>query len=341
MGITKRGQANRLSHLVYQRSAAGAPGGTGDSPVQTRGSALLAVLWLSLALSAIAFSLATTVRGETERTSTAVDGVRSYYLATGAIERAILYMQWGKQFYSPATPVLRMSFPTGDVEVEVIPETAKYNINRSKPEDLLRLLASLGIRPEQAVDVVNAIVDWRTAGGISPFDQYYLSLVPSFRARHASFEELEELLVLRGMTTDLYYGTYDRDAGGRLYRRGGLNECVSVYGAVDRFDANTAHPAVLASLGLAPQQVQSLVERRRRQPFLNDAEVGDYTQGVTGRLRVGGNSIFTLRATARLRLQDGKLSDMRRSVGAMVKMMPAGYDSPYHVMRWYDNAWRD
>jgi len=305
------------------------------------GSALLAVLWLSLALSAIAFSLATTVQGETERTSTAVDGIRSYYLATGAIERAILYMQWRGQFYSPGMPVLRMSFPTGEAEVEVIPETAKYSINRSKPEDLMRLMAALGTRADQAQEVLNAIVDWRTPAENSPFDQYYLLQVPSFRARHASFEEIEELLVLKGMTTDLYYGTYDRDANGRLFRRGGLNECVSVYGAVDRFDANTAHPAVLASLGLSPQQVESLVERRRRQPFLNDGDLGDFTQGASGRLRVGGNSIFTLRATARIRLQDGKLSDLRRSVGAMVKMMPPGYDSPYHIMRWYDNAWRD
>src|SRR5438270_6456830 len=127
MGTIRGGQANRLSHQ--------------------RGSALLAVLWLSLALSAIAFSLATTVRGETERTATAVDGVRSYYLATGAIERAILYMQWGRQYpssaenptpyYSPETPLLRLSFPTGEVEVEVIPETAKFNINRTAPDDLL------------------------------------------------------------------------------------------------------------------------------------------------------------------------------------------------------------
>src|SRR5437016_13663603 len=108
------------------------------------GSALLAVLWLSLALSAIAFSLASTVQGETERTSTAVDGLRSYYLATGAIERAILYMQWGRQappspdsdsaYYYPGRPVLRMSFPTGEVEVEVIPDTAKYSINKASPE---------------------------------------------------------------------------------------------------------------------------------------------------------------------------------------------------------------
>jgi general secretion pathway protein K len=313
----------------------------GLSAHPAQGSALLAVLWLSLALSAIAFSLATTVQGETERTSTAVDGIRSYYLATGAIERAILYIQWGGDFYSPATPVLRMAFPTGDVEVEVIPEAAKYNINRASPDDLMRLMASLGARADQAQQVVEAIVDWRSPGGPSPFDQYYLSLTPSFRARHASFEEIEELLVLKGMTTDLYYGSYDRDASGRLYRRGGLNECVSIFGAIDRFDANTAHPAVLGSLGLSPQQVQAIVERRRIRPFKDAGELGDYVQGAGGRLRIGGNSIFTLRATARLRLQNGKLSDLRRTAAAMVKFMPAGYDASYHIMRWYDNAWRD
>ena len=58
-----------------------------------------------------------------------------------------------------------------------------------------------------------------------------------------------------------------------------------------------------------------------------------------GRLRIGGNSIYTIRATAHLRLPNGQLSDMQRTVAAMVKMMPAGYDAPYHILRWYENAW--
>ena len=66
-----------------------------------RGSALLAVLWLTAALSAIAFSVANTVRAETERTSTAVDSVRAYYLATGAINRAILRIEWGPGYRNP------------------------------------------------------------------------------------------------------------------------------------------------------------------------------------------------------------------------------------------------
>jgi general secretion pathway protein K len=304
------------------------------------GSALIAVLWLSLALSAIAFSLATTVRGETERTSTAVDSIRSYYLATGAIERAILYIQWGGQYYSPASPVLRLPFPSGETQVEVIPETAKYNLNRATQEDLQRLLFALGASPDRAQETAAAIVDWRRSGPQSPFDEYYLSLTPSFRARHASFEEIEELLVVKGMTPDLYYGTYDRDPAGQLVRRGGLDQCVSIYGSSDRFDVNTAHPGVLGSLGFTPDEVHALVERRRAQPFATINEISGFGPGA-GRLRIGGNSMFTLRATARLRLQDGRLSDLRRSVAALVKIMPAGSENSYNILRWYDNAWKD
>jgi hypothetical protein len=54
---------------------------------------------------------------------------------------------------------------------------------------------------------------------------------------------------------------------------------------------------------------------------------------------VGGNAIYTLRATARLRLPNGALSDERRSVAAMVKFLGKGFDESYHILRWYDNVW--
>ena len=52
------------------------------------------VLWISAALAAVSFSLANTVRGETDRTSTVIDDVRGYYLATGAIDRAAVELLW-------------------------------------------------------------------------------------------------------------------------------------------------------------------------------------------------------------------------------------------------------
>ena len=112
-----------------------------------RGGALLAVLWLSAALAAIAFSIATTVRGETERTATAVDGARGYYLAKGGLYRTALHIAWSRFNpalpvpYKPTGPVIDvLTFPAGEVRVEMIPENAKLHINMTPPEVLFRLL---------------------------------------------------------------------------------------------------------------------------------------------------------------------------------------------------------
>ncbi len=308
-------------------------------------------MWLSAALAAIAFSLANTVRGETERAATSVEGLRSYYLATAAIQRTLNYMQWMTMFpdarrFSPGTSRLPLSFPTGEAVVEVIPETAKLNINTCRPDQLLRLLLALGVEAGAAQELAAAIIDWRSPAQVGPFDAYYLSLNPSFRARHASFEEIEELLLVKGMTPSLFYGTYQAvpqgpDGNTRLVPVGGLRDCVSVYGATDRFDVNTAHPAVLAAAEVPPDVVAMLVAERRVSPIsqqqLNAFQAGGAPWAV--RLMLGGNSMFTLRATARLRVAGGRLSDLRRSVGALVKLKPKNSDAPYHVLRWYDSLW--
>ena len=323
-----------------------------------RGSALLAVLWLSAALAAIGFALANTVRGEIDRTSTEVDGLRSYYLATGAIQRATLELLWSIHMPAPrpipqGSTFVDYAFPSGNVRVELIPEAAKLDVNFTPVQDLFRLAVALGIEPERASEIAAAIDDWRRpAAQGSLFDPYYLSLTPSFRARHASIEEIEELLLVKGITPDIFYGTYVPAADGaegappqgpRLVPRGGLADCLSVYGSRDRVDANTASPAVLAAIGLSPFAISALVERRRIAPF-TDQQLFAFLQSIgvsNPRLRVEGNSILTLRATARLRLPNGQLSDLKRTVAAQVKYMRAGMDPPIHILRWYDTAWSD
>ena len=52
------------------------------------GGALLTVLWVSAALAAIALSVSTSIRAETDRAGTAADGLRASYLATGSVDRA-------------------------------------------------------------------------------------------------------------------------------------------------------------------------------------------------------------------------------------------------------------
>lgn len=319
-----------------------------------RGGALLSVLWLSAALGAIAFSVANTVRQENERTSTSLDQTKAYFLARGAIERAMLYMLWGplsqepsgrSRYHTPGLPYLDFEFPGGQARVEIIPEWSKLNINTSRPEVLMRLLLALGTPPRRAEIIAAAIFEWRTPltdarGG--RFDPFYLTRVPSFSAPHASIEEIEELLLVHGMTPELFHGAYERNAEGALEYRGGLRDCVSVYGATDTFDINTIHPALMAAIGLPPQEIAAVTEYRRQTPFLTQEQLMPFVQlgsPALRRLAIGGGTAFTLRATARARAADGRLSDARRSVAVLVKRLMRPVDGrPFHVLRWYDDA---
>jgi len=226
--------------------------------------------------------------------------------------------------------------------VELIPETAKLDVNSAPPDRLMRLITALGVDPATAMEITQGIVARRTSAGAG------LSAPPgpSFPQPGASLQEIEELLSVRGITPEIFYGTYVPAQGepgqgeSRLMRRRGLVECLSVFGSKGQVDANTADPAVLAALGLEPGGIQMLLQERtvpltperlaKLQPML----------GSAGQLlRLEGNSILTIRATAQVRLANGQLSDMKRTVAAQVKYMPSGYSTPIHILRWYDTTW--
>jgi len=313
-----------------------------------RGSALLAVLWLSAALTVIGFSLATTVRGETERTSTALDGLRSYYLAAAGVDRASLELLWGLESGNRIIPEgstqVVYHFASGDVRVEFIPETAKLNVNNATLDDLTRLGIALGLDPVRAEALAQAIGQARGSGGAME-QAPAAGPGPSFQGPGASIQEIEDIMPVPGVTPELFYGTYipqqDANGGRHLVARPGLADCLSVYGDSARVDANTASPAVLAAVGLNPAAIAAILARRNAGPILPDqlGALAGEAGAAGGRLCVGGHSIVTLRATARLRLDNGDLSTLRRSVAALVKYMPPGYDSPIHILRWYDTAW--
>ncbi|HEY4363319.1 MAG TPA: hypothetical protein VGN17_20295 [Bryobacteraceae bacterium] len=312
-----------------------------------RGSALLAVLWMSAALAAIAFSVSATVRSETDRVSTSSDSMRTSYLASGAVERAIQWMMWGgdyrnqdgtAKYWEPNLPRMAMRFPSGDAVVELIPEASKMNVNTASSQDLYKVILAVGSDPARAQAIAGAILDWRGGGGGgNSLNGLNLGSGPTFRPRHASFQEIEELLLVQGMTPELYYGNFVTDSDGKLYARGGLRDCLSVWGSAGPYDANTASPALMEAVGVPPAAIGDIVTRRMQRPFKNLGEVGVSAP----RLGIGGNYIWTLRASARLRRPDGVPSEVVRTSAAVVKLMDRRtyYLNPVHVLRYYPDAW--
>jgi len=315
-----------------------------------KGGALLTVLWISAALAAIAFSVSTSIRAEADRASSAADGLRATYLATGSVDRAIQWLLWGTvspRFFDythySEKPRLYFSYPSGDVVVEMMPEAAKLDINNASGDDLVRLLTAITGDPGRAQGLVGAI-----RGG-APADAA-LSSPPgsTFQAGPASFQEIEDLLLVRGMTPELFYGNYVEEGDGSLSPRGGLRDSVSVWGSIGPFDANAVSPALLQALGASPGAVAQFMQRRAQQPFRDLGEVAALGIPVD-RLNLNAQHlIWNIRATARLRRPDGTPSEVVRSASAIAKIvLPPRIRNRVlgpirlKVLRFYEDAWSE
>ena len=95
-----------------------------------------------------------------------------------------------------------------------------------------------------------------------------------------------------------------------------------------------AAPGRAGRRGIEPGDAMALVEAPAAP--LDAGAVGRFTGSQPAR---GRQRHRHLPLTARLRLANGQLSDLRRTVAAQVKFMPPGSDAPLHILRWYDTAW--
>jgi hypothetical protein len=144
------------------------------------------------------------------------------------------------------------------------------------------------------------------------------------------------LLLVRGMTPDIYYGT-------SLAGHAGLRDCVSARSAGGWLDINTARPETMVAVGVDPSDAEAIVRRRQERPILDPNEFVEIQKslGPAGlRLGIGGATMYTFRATVRLAGQDGRLSDFRRTVSAQAKRVdtakfPQNLNG-WQITRWYD-----
>jgi type II secretory pathway component PulK len=240
-------------------------------------------------------------------------------------------------YWDPATPRLVLRFPEGVAVVEVIPESSRLNPNFITREELGRLLLALGVEPSRAGLITAGLMHWR-GSELSDLDTLYLSGSPSFRAPRASLEQIEELMSVAGVTPELFYGGYARTPGGALERRAGLRDCLSVYSRGTGLDINTVHPVVMMALGVSAPTAEAIVAMRRQAPIRDLQAVAPLLGPAAARFRLGGDNIYTLRATARLRRPDGRWSEARRTVAMTVQLFSTVASSGFRILDWQDSA---
>ena len=159
-------------------------------------------------------------------------------------------------------------FAGGRWAVRMIDETGRLSLNKSDEVVLRRVItnlvqvdptASIDRHMQEAIDtVVDSILDWRDHDNLKRThgveSAYYLKRRVPYRAKNAFFDSPEELLLVRGVTPDLYYGTDGVP---------GLRDIFSVYNRFPKISLDTAPPAVFqALLGIDAAATADLIAQR-------------------------------------------------------------------------------
>jgi len=148
-----------------------------------------------------------------------------------------------------------------------------FNVNTLSAVLWDRILQLCGLEDqEQRTSVRDALLDWIDTDNLHHLQgaetEYYLKQKPEYYCKNNKIQVLDELLLVRGVTPDLYYGNDDHP---------GLVDFLSVYGAEDKVDINSASPAVFQLIeGLEDGERTEIFAFRQETPFRQLNEVSKF-----------------------------------------------------------------
>src|SRR5512145_1718052 len=194
-----------------------------------KGIALIIVLWIMMLLIVMTLAFSVMVRTEVFSTIAFKEQMENKYLAEAGLQKAmmeIIYRSANK--YQPVYNDERDISPVdgtfrdgrlddGYYRFAMTDESGKINVNLLTDASgiiLNNLLVNLGAEKNQADTIVDSILDWKDGDDLHRLhgaeNDYYLSLNNPYRAKDAYFDNLEELLLVKGMTRDILYGTDEK-----------------------------------------------------------------------------------------------------------------------------------
>jgi general secretion pathway protein K len=251
-----------------------------------RGIALLMVLWILTILMVLALSLSFMVRTEKNATLSFKNGIKGKFLAEAGIARGIMEIFYRDQYKNLSvefeeTKVWKTdgtpyngSLGNGSYTVRITDESGKVDINSASDVVLKNLLVNTGIPTEEADVIVDSVMDWRDPDDLHRLngaeDDYYLSLPNPYKAKNNNFDLLEELILVRGVTYEVLYGTNERQ---------GILDFLTVHSHTQGINVNAAPKEVLMAIpGMTSEIADSILTFRESKEILSVQEI----QGLLG-----------------------------------------------------------
>ncbi|MBJ6980278.1 type II secretion system protein GspK [Luteimonas sp. MC1895] len=275
-----------------------------------QGAALVIVMWLVALLTALVGAYAATARIEYMQGRGLHGAVVAESAARAGLEYALVRLQTDQpdSAWLPDGRPYRWALGAAEVEVHIVDESGKVDLNAADAGLLGSLFRVLGADEEQADAVAGAIVDWRDGDqftqpmGGAEDPQYEAAGLPH-GAKDAPFETVAEVEQVLGMDRALFEAAVRH---------------LTVFSGLPQPDQRFASGEVLQALGADP----ALMLQQR--------------EGATGPgpdLVGAGSGTYSI--DSRARLADGRQAVLRAVVRAGGGTLPG---SAYVPLAWEEGA---
>ncbi|MFK8013162.1 MAG: general secretion pathway protein GspK [Marinicellaceae bacterium] len=285
------------------------------------GVALILVLWVTVLLTIIAASFALSARTEGIQARMVFDTTKARYLAEAGLHRAVYELRnpdvesrWiadGRKY--------TMDFSESEIEIYIVDETGKIDINLASDELLVGLFASLGMSDDDALTLTERVIDWRDNDDIKGFngaedDDYEAEGYP-YGAKDALFDTVPELQQVMGIDYE-------------MYRK--LEPAITVYSGSRNINiAYAPEQALMALQDVSQEDAQIFIEERELVESPTDA-LPILSNGLSAASR-GGGVAFSI--VVKASLSNGHKAEL----DATIRLGGTVQGRPFRIVRWRDN----
>jgi general secretion pathway protein K len=279
------------------------------------GAALLLVMWLIALLAALVGAFALIARTEHLQGRVLVRGLVAENAARAGIEYAMTRVAVAdpRRQWLPDGRPHRWRYGGADVEVKIVDENGKIDLNQADMTLLTEFIRGAGSDPQQAAELAAAILDWRDPDSLSQpagggEDDDYASAGLPYGAKDAEFESVAELEQVLGFTPALYAK---------------MAPHLTVFSGRVRPDPAFASAEVLDAMGM--DGVEAVARRQRWDPM---SGLPAPTLPDGGSLVGGSSGTYSIESRARL-------ADRREAVfRAVVRAGSSVPGAAYTPLRW-------
>jgi len=309
------------------------------------------VLWTFAAVAVLAAEFARAMHDEAASTRNFKESTQARMVAIAGFNEAILALQADRERqdteelvdeFEDQDAVRQLAHADGQwvpagfrgnrYEVRVVDEGGKLALNKLDAEKFRLIFENLEIEPDEAEIIADSIIDWSDSDDLhltnGAESEYYEGLDRPYRAKNAWFDSVEELLLVRGVTRDIFYG-HDGIPG--------LVDIFSTFNMTRTINPNSVTPEVMQALsGLDPEEATELGADRRR------SDGGAATEALRALITASGLSSRAKdpeMIRIEVRVHDYSGTVVLAHIGAVLNLPKDG--DGLKLFRWYDSIFDD